>query len=425
MILIFDFFKTLLNNRSVDFNRGLKVLWEQHYKDKCSFEDIKAYGDELFGHLQNLHKEGIEFPFVKEELPLYAKKYGGETVQMDTDEETDFLMRCNDLELLPGIEAMLEDFYRKKIPMYVLSNSGFTAKALWKVLDRYNIGRYFSNVWSSADFGRIKPCKEFFEQALQIVLSEHPEKKREDILFIGDMYATDVTGAYNAGVKAVWINRKNEPDKMHYATYEIFETNELKDIVDRLLDGADIIKLVEPDPEYAEDIWAFRQEVFEKDADNEDQFAGCLSLDTSSSAEEWIHICTLRKSEETCAEAGTEVPSHMYLAVRIGDNRIVGIIDLRHHINHPILGTWGGHCGYTVRPSERGKGYAKEMLRLNIRNAKALGVDRMLVTCDVNNTASEKTILANGGVFEKTVEVDGSTMKRYWISTDIQPKIEL
>ena len=52
------------------------------------------------------------------------------------------------------------------------------------------------------------------------------------------------------------------------------------------------------------------------------------------------------------------------------DNKIVGIIDFRHHINHPILGTWGGHCGYSVRPSERGKGYAKEMLRLNIQNAK-------------------------------------------------------
>jgi predicted acetyltransferase len=178
----------------------------------------------------------------------------------------------------------------------------------------------------------------------------------------------------------------------------------------------EVIKLIPPDMDYAEEIWAFRKEIFEKDADNEDQFAGCLSLDTSSSAEEWIRICRLRKSEETCTEAGTEVPSDMYLAVRQSDNRVVGIIDLRHHINHPILGTWGGHCGYSVRPSERGKGYAKEMLRLNIQNAKALGIEKMLVTCDINNTASEKTILANGGLFEKTIAVDGAEMKRYWIS---------
>lgn len=176
------------------------------------------------------------------------------------------------------------------------------------------------------------------------------------------------------------------------------------------------IELVEPKKKYADDIWQFRQEILEYDADSEDRFAGCMSLDTSSSAEEWIRICELRNLEETCSEVGTTVPSHMYLAVRKKDDRIVGVIDLRHHINHPILGTWGGHCGYSVRPSERGKGYAKEMLRLNIRKAKTLGISKLLITCDVKNEASEKTILANGGVYERTIEVDGSTMKRYWIT---------
>ncbi len=89
---------------------------------------------------------------------------------------------------------------------------------------------------------------------------------------------------------------------------------------------------------------------------------------------------------------------------------------LRHHINHLILGTWGGHCGYSVRPSERGKGYAKEMLRLNIQNAKSMGIEKLLITCDVNNNASERTILDNGGVYEETINVDGRKMKRYWIT---------
>lgn len=180
----------------------------------------------------------------------------------------------------------------------------------------------------------------------------------------------------------------------------------------------DEIYLIEPKMKYAEDIWAFRQEVLIFDEGNDDQFAGCKSLDICNSAEEWIKICELRKSEDTCREAGVAVPSHTFLAVRRSDDKIIGVIDLRHHINHPILSTWGGHSGYTVRPSERGKGYAKEMLRLNISNAKVLGIEKLLVPCDVNNIASEKTIIANGGIFENVIDVNGSRTKRYWITIE-------
>lgn len=181
-----------------------------------------------------------------------------------------------------------------------------------------------------------------------------------------------------------------------------------------------MIFLVEANDRYADEVEHFKEEVLIQDRENENRFAGCLGLEESASAREWIRQCILRQSEDTCGQTGVSVPSTTYFAIRESDCRLVGVIDLRHHIDHPVLGTWGGHCGYSVRPSERGHGYAKEMLRLNLQNAKAKGIPRILVTCGTDNPASEKTILANGGVFDKDIDVDGETVRRYWIVTDRQ-----
>ena len=154
------------------------------------------------------------------------------------------------------------------------------------------------------------------------------------------------------------------------------------------------IKLIRPSMEYKEDIMQFRQEII--DAADPDAFAGCGSLRHCSTVEEWLRNLAMYESEETCPEGS--VTSNTYLAVRILDNRIVGIIDLRHHIEHPILGLWGGHIGYSVRPSERNRGYAKEMLRLDLEKCRIRGIEKVMITCSKENLASERTILANGGV---------------------------
>lgn len=113
--------------------------------------------------------------------------------------------------------------------------------------------------------------------------------------------------------------------------------------------------LVEANEKYTDELVQFKKEVLICDKNHADQFAGCMGLRDCSTEKEWIDLCNLRKRAETCEQAGTSVPSTTYFAIRESDNRLVGVIDLRHHIDHPILGTWGGHCGYSVRPSERGK----------------------------------------------------------------------
>lgn len=235
MILIFDYFETIVHNKSMDFNRALKTMWEKYYKDKCSFEEISAYGEELFQHLLMMHEQGLEYAFVKEELPAYAQKYGGNTIEMTSLEEADFLMECNEMENVSHIPEALAEFDKMGIPMYVLSNSGFSAGALSIALEKLGIQKYFKKVWSSADFGRIKPDRDFFEMAIGNALSDNPTEKRENIVFVGDTYSTDVKGAYGAGIHAIWINLKGETNTDNLPIHSIGNTSELVKIVKEML----------------------------------------------------------------------------------------------------------------------------------------------------------------------------------------------
>ena len=78
---------------------------------------------------------------------------------------------------------------------------------------------------------------------------------------------------------------------------------------------------------------------------------------------------------------------------------------------------YGGHCGYSVRPSERRKGYATMMLAHAKDFGKQRGIERILVTCNPDNTGSSRTIELNGGVLQDTVfnEDLDSYVARYWI----------
>lgn len=171
------------------------------------------------------------------------------------------------------------------------------------------------------------------------------------------------------------------------------------------------IRLLRPSELYAGQIMQFRREFLENDPT--ECMGGCGNLRKCESAEEWLSEVERLASQATCPEG--YVPSDTYLAVRVFDNRLIGITDLRHNLNNSALSEWAGHIGYSVRPSDRGKGYGREMLRLNLKNCRELGLSRVLICCDDDNIPSERTILANGGVFERMTTANGKPTKRFWV----------
>ncbi len=168
--------------------------------------------------------------------------------------------------------------------------------------------------------------------------------------------------------------------------------------------------LMEPTEKYARDVEAYRQEFL----DLGNSMDGCGSLRRCATGEEWIRMSLAGKDPKNVPEG--RVPATQFIYVRESDDRVVGMLQLRHCFN-AYLEKYAGHIGYSVRPSERRKGYATAMLHDALPRFRELGITRVLISCIVGNEGSRRTILANGGVFESVVhepELDRD-LERYWI----------
>ncbi len=156
------------------------------------------------------------------------------------------------------------------------------------------------------------------------------------------------------------------------------------------------MKLIEPTAEYCQQIQAYRKEFL----DSGDSMDGTAGLRRMEDPEKWIELSSLYKDPDNVPEG--LVPATQYIFVREEDNKIVGMLQIRHVLNG-YLEKYGGHIGYSVAPSERRKGYASQMLKTALPACRELGIDKVLITCNDGNVGSRKTILANGGVYESTV----------------------
>ena len=110
-----------------------------------------------------------------------------------------------------------------------------------------------------------------------------------------------------------------------------------------------------------------------------------------------------------------KVPNSVFFLLDVDRNILLGAVDIRHYLNDYLL-QYAGHIGDGIRPSERRKGYATEMIRLSLIECKKLGINNVLMVCDKSNVASRKTIIKNGGILENEfLDADGEVQQRFWI----------
>ena len=109
------------------------------------------------------------------------------------------------------------------------------------------------------------------------------------------------------------------------------------------------------------------------------------------------------------------VPDSVFFLLDVERNILLGAVNIRHYLNGYLL-QYGGHIGDGIRPSERGKGYATEMIRLALMECKKIGIDKVLMVCDKSNSASARTIIKNGGILENEfIDEHGEINQRFWI----------
>jgi predicted acetyltransferase len=103
-----------------------------------------------------------------------------------------------------------------------------------------------------------------------------------------------------------------------------------------------------------------------------------------------------------------------YLVATV-DDQVVGRTSIRHTLNDGLRQR-GGHIGYGVLTPFRHRGYGTAILRHSLTVAHAIGLDRILITCDDTNLASRHIIEACGGIVESVAPCsDGTLSRRYWI----------
>ena len=168
-----------------------------------------------------------------------------------------------------------------------------------------------------------------------------------------------------------------------------------------------MITLRRPKKEDKEKALAFRKEFFDR---GESTINGSELLDQMDSYDEWLKSVTDNTSSESVNPEW--VVTDTYFAID-ETGRIAGIVDLRHELKGFLLDF--GNSGYSVRPSERRKGYATSMLGLIVERAKEIGLERLQLSVERTNEASIKTILKNGGIYERSFDFQGEPADVYVI----------
>ena len=183
--------------------------------------------------------------------------------------------------------------------------------------------------------------------------------------------------------------------------------------------------LIAPSAEYQQSFLAGAKEFL---AENrlDSTYTLCLGYTIGSLHEKFTQFILDLNGLADVDSSGAQYADRVFWLVDKGE--YVGQSSIRPELCTPYLLTYGGHIGYSIRPSWRRQGYGKIILAYTLRAAGSMDLKRVLVTCDSDNNGSRKIIEYNNGQFESAMPMTAQTFRaegrqssqpidklRYWI----------
>ena len=183
--------------------------------------------------------------------------------------------------------------------------------------------------------------------------------------------------------------------------------------------------LVTPSVQYQESFLAGAAE-FLAEGRLDSTYAVCLGYNVGSLAENFPRFVVDLKALAKAARSGAQYPDRVLWLVDADE--YLGQASIRPDLCTSYLLTYGGHIGYSIRPTRRRRGHGEKILALILDASREIGLKRVLVTCDSDNVGSRKIIEHNGGQFESAMSMNHRTFRtegrkpsqcidklRYWI----------
>ena len=225
--LLIDLGNTIIYNQEFDFVKGLECLYEHAINPEVPLEQFLSFTKQMTKNTYD-NREQLEINF--KNLLNYLKIYWDLNFDINLDDlEIEFLKACEKVELIPGVEQVLEFFHQNKAKIVVLSNSTFSHQALLAQIKHLKISHYFDKLLSSSDLVFRKPHHYFFELGLKSL-----KCRKDEILYIGNDYYFDIQGASSAGIPCCWYNEQGLTNEKKINCIEVKSYFELLDYLRNL-----------------------------------------------------------------------------------------------------------------------------------------------------------------------------------------------